>query len=315
MAYQQIFVTSIMDIPAVVATFAAQNGWTVSGQKFRHGSGVEFTLAAQINGFDHQLFWSSTDPRVTSKAYIQSPKLKGTEAVPDVSIPSSVHLFADMDPEPHLVIVVEYGFNSYRHLYLGYLEKFGFENGGEVISATGFPSSSNRFFYGVHWRSDLVQFLFSAHGHLFGENDTGGVLVDHPNNPIKWRRFYGATGVEPNRFHSGNEAIGGFKDDINDGYLVRGRNSAAGINLLVPNNLYATIGTGLAAQFVPIGAPAGIRMVNMTDLDPKAIVPIGTDEWMVFPAICKGGEYANWSPGGWGLEETSFILGYAYRKN
>lgn len=315
MAYEQVSVTAITDIPAVVAAFAAANGWTVDGQKYRFDTGVQFTLGASITGVDHDLWWSATsDSRVTNGAKIRSPKLNGTSAVPQVSIPSSVHLFAGTDPAPYLAIVIEYGFNSYRHLYFGYLEKHGFDSGGEVVSGTTFPASNSQFDYPMDWRQSTVQYLFSGANH-WGVEWKGGVLVDHPDNPNKWRRFNGTNGYNSIASINDTLAIGGFKDDINDAYVARGDSSAAGITLLVPIHLYAPIGNGAAALFTPIGAPAGVRMCRMNSLDPKSSIVISTDEWMVFPAISKGPGNVPKSLSGWGAAETSYMVGYAYRKD
>ena len=316
MAYSQVSVSAITDIPAAVATFAAANGWTVSGQNYKYGTGVEFTLSATISGFDHELKWAATsDVRVTSAAKIRSPKLNGTVATPTVSIPSSIHLFTGTSPAPFLAIVVEYGFNSYRHLYLGYVEKQGSFTGGEVIGATAFPASSSGPSYPMTYRDDGVQYLFGARSRAFDAANQGGVLVDHASNATKWRRFYGPTGINTITNFAGTEGLGGFKDDINDGYIARGRSRYAGINLLVPMNLYSAQGSGSSVQFVPIGCPAGIRAVNMNDIDPKSSIMISTDEWMCFPAISKTADSVSKSASGWGAGETSAMVGYAYRKN
>lgn len=316
MAYSQVSVSAITDIPAAVATFAAANGWTVSGQNYKYGSGVEFTLSATISGYDHELKWTATsDVRVTSAAKIRSPKLNGTASVPSVSIPSSVHLFTSSTPAPFLAIVVEYGFNSYRHLYLGYLQKHGSFTGGEVLGATHFPASSSAPRYPITYRDDDVQYLFGARSRAFDNANQGGVLVDHASNATKWRRFYGPTGINTITNFAGTEAVGGFKDDINDGYIARGRSTYAGINLLTPINLYAAQGSGGSVAFIPVGAPAGIRAVNMTDIDPKSSITITTDDWMCFPAISKAADSVAKSTSGWGAGETSAMVGYAYRKN
>lgn len=316
MAYQQVTVAAITDIPAAVATFAAAHGWTVSGQNYRYGTGVQFTLSATITGYNHELKWTATsDARVTSSAAIRSPKLKGTATVPEVSIPSSVHLFTSATPQPFLAIVVEYGFNSYRHLYLGYLDKLGVFNGGEVISAANFlqPSQGSGT-KTITYRDTPVQYLFGSHQQAYNNTACGGALVDHASNAVPWRTFYGPTGGGMGNI-LGTEVLGGFKDDINDAYIARGRSSYAGINLLVPINLYISQGLGSAANYAPIGNPAGVRSVHMLDLDPKSSILIASDEWMCFPALSKNVESLTQSANSWPPAETSSNIGYAYRKN
>ena len=150
MAYQESVVSSITEIPALIATFAAANGWTVSGANYtRPGGGITFVLDATISGAAHTLSWTQG----TESARIISPRLNGTSETPVTSIPSKVHLFAATTPQPFIAIVVEYGFNSYRHLYLGNMVKAGAYTGGEVIAGTQVPASNSIYAYPTFWRA------------------------------------------------------------------------------------------------------------------------------------------------------------------
>ena len=310
MDYQESVVSSITEIPALVATFAAANGWTVSGANYtRPGGGLTFALAAAISGVTHTLTWSQGG----ESARIVSPRLNGTTDTPVTSIPSKVHLFAATTPEPFIAIVVEYGFNSYRHLYLGNMVKAGAYTGGEVIAGTQVPVSNSGFAYPMSYR--YGHYLFQGQRNDVAPfNFRGGVNCPHASNPTSWRRFYGPASPFFNQNDS-SYAIGGFVDDINDGYVARGRSPFAGVQILTPINLYASIPTTDDTVFAPLGHPAGVRMINMADMEPGGEFVIGSQNWMCFPAWAKGGTTVAKSASGWAAAETSYNVGYAYPKD
>lgn len=319
--YQQSSITAITDIPALVYAFAAGAGWTVTGTSSapiltRPGGGLSFQLTASISGFDHMLSWAqSGGSEATSNARIYSPKVNGAFSTPNVSIPNKVHLFADTVPEAFLGIVIEYSFNSFRHLYLGNLVKASAFNGGEVIS--GATAKSGRDFFPYYFRE--AQFLFAAAngGSLIGSANSGGVYVNDAANPTKWRQFSRRADFSFPYSVDGSEALGGFTDDINDGYLARGRAAFAGVQPMVPMNLYAGVPVTGDSTFSPLGYPAGIRMVNMLDLEEAGEFTIGSQTWKYFPVFTKSAatSISQSSGGGWGAGETSYYVGYAYPKD
>lgn len=319
MAYQESIVSAITDIPALVATFAASEGWTVSGTTSpiltRPGGGLSFQLTAGISGSDHTLQWAeSGGSTATNNARVTSPKLNGTAGSPAVSIPSKVHLFADTDPEPFMAIVIEYAFNSYRHLYLGNLVKASNFTGGEVISGAQAFNSASSSHYPMSYRSS--EYLFSGHWKgVLAEANSGGLYAAHANNPTAWRKFFCDASYPFYGNFDGTEAIGGFGDDVNDGYLARGRSAFAGVQILTPVNLYATMPISGDTLFAPLGHPAGVRMINMADLEPGGEFEIGSQTWKYFPAFAKGATTVARSSAGWGVSESSYNVGYAYPKD
>lgn len=321
MAYQQSSITAITDIPALVNTFAVANGWTVTGTSSspiltRTGGGLSFQLDAAISGNDHTLTWTETGSTATNNARIVSPKLAGTSGTPVVSTPSKVHLFAAATPQPFLAIVVEYGSNSFRHLYLGNLVKASAFTGGEVISGANPRNTSSAFEFPLGYRN--AQYLFGGtKSSAVGQANAGGLKAAHASNPTPWRRFYCGSWAYPYYgTFDGSEAIGGFCDDVNDGYVARGRSAFSGVQILVPINLYAAMPVTGDTLFAPLGHPAGVRMVNLTDIEPGADILIGSQTWKCFPAFTKGGaSVTQGSGGGWGVAETSSVVGYAYPKN
>ena len=317
MAYSQHNITAITEIPALVRTFASANGFTVAGTTslpvISVSGGIAFQLAATISGNDHDLTWTAdSSPVPTSSARIRSPKLSGTAAAPNVAVPSKLHIFGGQSPRPYIALVIQYSPNLFRHLYYGYLETLGGFTGGEVIAGTSFYNSAVPTAYPISYRDPQCQYLFGASQTGLQLADCGGARVVHTDNATPWRRFRAPTSTPQNSW-TGGEIVGGFKDDVNDGYLARGLSSYAGVNLLTPINLYATQGSGAAATFVPLGNPAGVRMVNMTGLEPGTSMTIASRTWRVFPAFTKSNaETVNIVSGGWGAGETSGMVGYAY---
>ena len=314
MAWQQNTITSLGDIPPLVRIFATTVGFTVGGTTsaptLKHPSysgGATFQLSrVNVSPYD-ELFWTQTDTSaITGTARLRSPVTDAGTAPP-----TKVVMYAGLTPAPYFVIVVEYGYNRYRHLYMGNLVPTASFTGGEVISGANFFQSNSGYDFPLGYRDTRHQYLFSAHQSYWANADCGGARIVHGSNPHPWRRFRAAS-LSLNGFNSfdGNEIIGGFTDDVNDGYVARGRSSFAGTGVLTPINLYAVNGS----QFAPIGYPAGVRMVNMTDFDPDTTITIGSDSWQVFPAFKKSTSLSVGRGATWGADETSGMIGYAYRR-
>lgn len=329
MAYAEYTITSLSQIPSLVSAFATSVGWDVSGATLRHPDyegggpgGLAFTLSTSTVGLNHDLLWTCTTS-VGNSALIRAPIL-ATELAPAVGVaqpPTRVFLISMLTPEPYIAIVVEFGYNSYRHLYLGFMEKIGNYSGGEVISgASGFVSPSN---------SDLYYLDRTQHNYLFGANqsvrplaNSGGVHVSHADNPVPWRNFRDVGTFNANHdfgvgVFNGSEAIGGFGDSINDGYVQKGKSDIAGASILVPINLFAAVPVTGDTRFSPIGKPAGVRMINIENVEAQATLDLGGETWRSFAVFRKNADNLARRPGNIGnryrLAESSFFVGYAYR--
>ena len=311
MAFSEHVISSITEVPALVASFATARGWGVSGTTItRPGGGLDIQITASATGYDHYLAAAATTVATTS-ARFYSPKLRGTVAVPEVSTPSKVYLFGASTPEPFIAVVVEYGVNLYRHLYIGNLVKHSDFVGGECISAATPLTTTTSGSYPVSYRT--ANYLFAGRGRALAETYSGGVRAVHANNPTPWRKFYTSTAVTPLTSLDNTGAIGGFTDDVNDGYLARGKAAYAGVQILVPINLYAPVPITGDTLFAPLGYPAGIRMVNMQDIDPNYTFLIGSQTWRCFPVFTKSSaQSVSKDPDGWADAESSYWVGYAY---
>lgn len=331
MAYVVQTVAAITDIPAAVASIAIAQGWTVNTSTPTQPiftlptspASINWRLSAAISAQDHTLTWTANGSAVpTSTANIRSPKLapsSGTTAA--VPPPAKIHVFISPytgSPivAPYLSIVVEYNSNLFRHLYLGVMEKKGNYTGGEVIAGTAGPISASS---STHSFDDYAttQGLFSGRSSIWGTTGCGGVNINHADNPNQWRKFLGHSSLTKTNFPA-DAVMGGFMDGINDGYLANGQMNFAGTSALTPINLYAIKPVTGDVNFVPIGNPPGVRLVNMQNFDPGVQVSIGGVNWRVFPQAAKRVEQTMppaSSNGNWRQYETSYYVGYAYREN
>jgi hypothetical protein len=314
MAYQNFTVTSLAVIPALVAAFATSNGWTVNSSNpteptFTHptfGAAVPFRLKSPA--VDKLTFEAASAPSTIPSSTIVSPKLSQGSFVPLIPPPTVLHVFCAQTPEPHIALVIEYGYNLYRHLYFGYMEKIGGYTGGEVVGA----ANSTFTTYPVPFYNITNQYLFGSLQNQFASIESGGVRAVHASNPEPWRKFRtsGALSAFDN-----NHALGGYLDGINDGFVQLGKSPFAGGAILTPINLYAVRNPGINVGFAPIGRPSGVRMVNMEDLAPGAQIAVGLENWRVFPAFSKNVSPSGGVPAGgfpYCTFESSYYVGYAY---
>lgn len=332
MAYREYSINALADIPAIVAAFATEVGWNVfDGDTLRHPNyegngpgGLAFKLTTNIDGLNHFLRWECVTAGFTDKrATIRSP-IYSTVAAPAVAttqIPTKLFLISMLTPEPYIAIVVEYGYNLYRHLYLGFMEKIGNYSGGEVIGASngyyGTLSTSRDW-----WEDDYHQYLFTCNQGIWTEAASGGVHIDHADNASPWRHFKRKADIDTTgnwtNWLAGNEAFGGFMDSFNDFYPQKGKNSLAGANVLSPISLFATQLVTGDIRFIPIGNPAGVRLINIEELEAQAVAEVGGETWYTFACHRKSSDLYDRHPGGgsnnrYPISETSYYLGYAYR--
>ncbi len=323
--YQQNIISALSEIPALAGDFAEDLGFDRTGVcVLRHPDymgggpgGLTFTLTEGSN----RLTWTCGSPG--NQAYVRQPILANESFPAGYNVePTKVFFIGMLEPEPYMAIVIQFGFNFYRHLYMGFMEKFGDYEGGEVISGHNGPH--------VTQLSPTLDWLSTSLLHpLFGSNQTslntrtdcGGVHIDHADNPNPWRNFRSAGTVtssfNPDMF-DGAEAVGGFNDGYNDMMVAYGLSNLAGASVMAPINLFASQPVSEEVRFRPIGRPAGVRLINIANLSPESTNTIADETWYSFAALSKRDEtlmpnYLGVSSTKYRLFETSRNLGYAYR--
>lgn len=321
MAYTPYTISSIADIPASVALFAAGLGFTTTTPSagvatVKHPTYVDaktFTLTASSTGSAATLVEEivlSTDAASSTTAVARSPKLNPTvvnaPAAVVVPAPTKLHLFGELggsgiDPGRSWIAgVIEYGFNLYRHFYLGYVQKVSSFTGGEIITgSTQRCDNVNQSAEGPR-RFDNAQnsvFPFSCRGYLQAQSN-GGVLVNHAEQATPWCKFANmspaSTADFDHEFSLNPDAVvvGGYLDSVNSGYMNAAKSPYSGAQILVPVNLYLGKRVAGTQYFRHIGHPPGVRLVHMEDLEPEQQVTIGSSTWIVFPVFSKRSDAA-----------------------
>lgn len=304
-------ITSLADIGPLVNSFAATAGWIVGGTTGEPTltaplivGAIPFTLKRQLSATSDSLYWTDG----TRQAHAVSPRTGISSSAPTITQPTKLWLFGGQTPQPYIHIAIEYGYNLYRHLYFGYAEKIGSYTGGEIICGSLWGAYNTLSTTQTQsYTGDTTRYLFSSH--VSGTVATHGHMnINHADNPTQWRQFDRETNgalTLPTTC-----VMGGFRDAINDIYMARGVSPYAGANILVPVNLYAPVA---GENMVPVGRPAGVRMVHIGDIEPATAISDGVKTWRVFPAARKNPATGiSVSRDSWPPDETSYYVGYAF---
>jgi len=315
--YSTHAIASVLSIPALLATFADTLGWTADTSSpdqpiisAPFTGSVPWRVRASEAGTSKDVVVEAVNtPSVTSSLFARAPIINGAALNP-----TAVSFIGGLTPEPYIAIVVKYGADYYRHLYIGYVEKIGDWTGGEVISGTQGPIAATVATHSYIPEAGGVRYLGNARQTVSAANVSGGVRLAHADSSTNFRSFRAPTNSTALTGFTQDNVIGGFGDAINDGYLARGRSPFAGVQPLVPINLYAPIPIIGDTSFRPIGHMSGVRLVNMADIAEGAVIEIGGESWRCYPALRRS--LATTMPpgtGNWRQYETSYMVGYAYR--
>lgn len=339
MAFFEYSISSVSQIPSLIANAALQVGWitgevdnvvTLRNPNY-YGSGQPGGLSCRISFNDTTSPYHSVEMRlrdgitnVGASATIRTPVTSplGQPSAQNMVVPTKLYVISMLTPEPYIALVFEFGYNLYRHLYFGFMEKLGEYGGGEVISSSNGPiirqrhTNSSATQYLVRTESNL---LFAARSKIWTANTQGCVNVVSPDNAVPFRNFMdlGASVNGVNSATNGTQVLGGFGDGLNDVFVAKGQNSIAGAAVLTPVNLVIDRFGQQGVNYVPIGNPAGVRLINIENMEAQGQALIGTETWHTFAAIRKRNTtritYEPGSNTSWPIEESSGQLGYAYR--
>ncbi len=234
---------------------------------------------------------------------------------PQTQTPTKLHIFyrdpdsIDNGPQSQFLAgVVEFGYNRYRHFYMGQVRKVG------EYTSQGILSSNNFGYDDGEWNSDHNRFLLASRNQYLNDNAGGMDIVDSLGTRTtpedRWARFgltvsHGAKDKIIN-----NRIIGGGLDSINTVEMYQGKSAFSGQNILAPINLYLTEGNASDDTLLlrPLGRANGVRLINLEDIDTDVSIQIGTDIWHTFAEFSRQ-EYTIAASG-----ETSYYLGLAYRE-
>lgn len=328
--YQSFIVSSILDIPSTIKDFIESAGWLLDDSNpdapiFTHPTmvgAVPFQLTAEQAGNAHRLRWTTVGQTPARTCICVAPQLDNSPgSSPVVPAASAVHVFAGTLPQPYICIAIAFGSNRWRHLYCGNMEKVGNYTGGEIISG-GSSEPPGLAGAGASWlRGDVNSYLFSSNTSVYG-TQRGWLHVVHADEPRPWRSQFYFDHTDPGHFPStspNNNYFGGFRDHIEYPFMQRGQ-SDVNDALTHPINLFNTISDGsddTTFDIIYLGRPAGVRMVNMQNLNAGDVITVGSHQWRCFPALAKNMDifpagFYEVGASNYAVRENSFIVGYAY---
>lgn len=321
--YSTYNISSFAEVPPLVKAFAALNGWTTAGvcEITRPGGGLTFSMLNDAPNLALVIHVLGQNPPRGVRTNLPVQGGVG-QFNPNRIQPTKLYLFGGTEEgQPYIAGVIEFGFNSYRHFYIGSMVKLGDYTGGEVVSMNLGSSSWYQFGGSMNYGTyGGVRYMFSAHqfygiddGTWGGRRWSGGVNIVHPDNPNAWRAFYAfQNGGQP---YYDYQVMGGSRDGPNDGTASKARSNYSGATILVPVNLYVPASTQAHydARFRPIGHPAGCRIVTMENIAQGDELEVGNKHWRAFPELSKhtttviDAPANNWLP-----RESSYRAGMAY---
>lgn len=344
MTYSVSSIGAVTEIPALVKAFADSLGFTTTGSgtsvTVKHPTytpAKTFTVQSIVSGsaatLRHQIS-VNTDAAGSTAAICESPKLNPTQvnnaSAVVVSTPTKLHLFGKLaggasdSGETFIAGVIEYGYNLYRHFYLGYIEKITAFDNGELTTGSAFWPVGKNSNSAIYCDSDDSRYPFSANNAVAGDAGNGGAYIVNAGNAVPWRLFSSGTWTAGHTLDQhfassgGNVILGGYKDNMNSGYMYAGKSAYSGAQLLAPVNLYIGKRVSSTQYFQAVGRASGVRLVHMEDLDPGAEVTVGSQVWRVFPVFSKSNTLsyattistvAHAFPAG----NSSYLVGMAYK--
>lgn len=344
MTYSVSSIGAVTEIPALVKAFADSLGFTTTGSgtsvTVKHPTytpAKTFTVQSIVSGsaatLRHQIS-VNTDATGSTAAICESPKLNPTQvnnaAAVVVSTPTKLHLFGKLaggasdSGETFIAGVIEYGYNLYRHFYLGYIEKITAFDNGELTTGSAFWPVGKNSNSAIYCDSDDSRYPFSANNAVAGDAGNGGAYIVNAGNAVPWRLFSSGTWTPGHTLDQhfassgGNVILGGYKDNMNSGYLYAGKSAYSGAQLLAPVNLYIGKRVSSTQYFQAVGRASGVRLVHMEDLDPGAEVTVGSQVWRVFPVFSKSSTLSystsvSTAANAFPVGNSSYLVGMAYK--
>ncbi len=201
---------------------------------------------------------------------------------------SSPHWFYTNGTVCHAVLEVFP--NVFTHLSFGQLDKYGVYIGGEYITSTYFFAKSGL---------SPFPFLHNLSNHMpFAETSSSGFLryAQGGNDENDFAPMGTTTNLLPSGFFQNSKGVVHYADatvSAGAGSGIVGSlfaNSPNAFNLramLIPIRFRLRDVTTSTIQYHPAGCVPGVRLINMKELDPKAITD---NNWQVFPLAQKLGD-------------------------
>ena len=317
MAYQTGTATNVNDLLDILRVFALAQGWTVNlwtthdgtWQRLHLQIGTSYINVASYQWTDYGRNHTTTLSAEPGIAVVGSTGFSagsawdaqpGTFAYPALSNDMGVSagmtywLFAGTGPD-WIACVAEVAPGIYKHVYFGDLDKLCTFTGGSFAGAQYHYNYYITINDEAHPYHDFLADCATLRDAVGGLSH---LRADLDGDASYWYPF---------RYSGARLGRSPVRNDVSILDLVRwpAALSPAALNgqtFLWPLWIWVLRSTGYWAM---LGSLPGIRMVRMATQQPQQILTLGSDDWMVFPAIQRNG--AAGSP-------NSGLRGYAYRK-
>lgn len=302
MAYQTGSATSLADLLTQLATLATANGWTEDYLGTYSGFGTCLSLHNSAGAYFN--FAQSTDDKQLSvwgaTGYSGSA---GPNAQPGTH-PNAVIMRNNDTPGPflgyyffvsstYIHVVIELSAGVFMTFMVGQPTMAGALTDVMYVQASYWYNSSIGYgSYPEQTGFNCIPFSQNA-----SYSSYVGCTID---SSFKWMNSYGSS--QPNRPLSPLLPYG-----YCDLLMKASPNTFNGVAALVRLPLFMERATGNIWSHV--GTVADARAINVTNIDPKTEITLGSDVWKVFPVNTKGAV-----TNVYGAPPNSGIYGFAFKK-
>lgn len=324
--YETGTATGPADLIGKLATFAGTLGWTVAAQTTSASTGLpagatsvtgrvfsKGTLvfgigydtddvwlcgATGVNGANNWAAQTGTSATSTSGYMPRSNEMSGPY--------QAYHFFGGTSPD-YLHVVVERSAGIFKHFAVGELIKAGSYTGGAYLQAVNwYMTTISSNYYANAPEDGSHRCLFdSASGNTYNASYANLVRADIDSKSNNWMPMFNTW--------QGNYSRGDFRrNGLSYHANVYAPNN---FNQLTPLQPFVIMADRPSSLHSIVGHPADIRGVNMTNFAPGELLTIGSDEWLVFPAIQKTATWGTINATAAAQIPSSGPYGYAYKRN
>lgn len=341
MAYQSTTAAGSGDVLDKIRLFAIARGWTINRWRDSPETHLEKELclshadAGHFNLIHSKSLYASGQPNskndITLQASSSFDANKKTYEQPDASAPSrcalwdydatktrNVYIFGTTQ---YIYVAQELKDNFYTHLCFGKINKAWNYTGGEFVTASWWnfqqPSTRTRSITDSKLISIFAGDAYSDKGSQNAPIWGTSLRCDFADKPgVNWHNTQLDKGVGTGRTYPRS----------NDGVLEPGypahksflwRTPYGDLIRCLPQNMNAldpllplVPGVRRSSTMYIAGQWPDVRYVNLTHIEPKQEITLGSDTWMCFPLIAR---HVNNAPTG-AYDYTSGVYGIAFKK-
>jgi len=218
---------------------------------------------------------------------------------------SSHHLFTDGDSgtdASYIHAVIQITARSWRHFHIGRVEKYGIWVGGNYMFGHFHNQASGEI------TDPYRQLHVQPFGGIRGDNTASGPIKagslhvegfagSGANNAVLWHvsTTTGIAAINANaktvgdvnnsNYDMGHFKVASYASLIGGGLQTIGRSLLANASPLVPMTVFGKFTFNSVTSWAALGTIPDVFRINMQNFTPGESITIGTDEYIVFPAV------------------------------